>query len=271
MAEDADDKLKTIVEGLLLAAGRPLSLDAIARVFADAERPERKRLKAALDAIADDCRGRGFELKEVATGWRFQVRRELSGWVAKLWEERPSRYTRALLETLALIAYRQPITRGEIEAIRGVGVSTSIVRTLLDREWVRVVGRRDVPGRPALLATTPQFLDHFNMKSLEELPPLAKVKGLEEPGEPEPDLAEELSRQRIVDLPPEDADGERWSEDELLDEDEAVELSRRPLDEILGTGEPDDPEDLEGPEDSEGSEDSEESEEPERDGRTPPD
>lgn len=242
MADDADDRLKTIVEGLLLAAGRPLSLDGIMRVFSDAERPDRQRLKAALAAIADDCRGRGFELKEVASGWRFQVRQELSGWVAKLWEERPARYSRALLETLALIAYRQPVTRGEIEAIRGVGVSTGIVRTLLDREWVRVVGRRDVPGRPALLATTPRFLDHFNMKSLDELPPLAEVKGLDEP-EPEPDLAEELSRQRIVDLPPEDADGERWDEDELLDEDEAVELSRKPLDEILGTEAPGGPED----------------------------
>ena len=201
-SKDIDNKVRMVVEGLLLAAGRPLPLDAIARVFSDDERPDKQELKAVMAAIKADCKERGFDLVEVASGFRFQVRQELSEWIAKLWDERPPRYTRAQLETLALIAYRQPVTRGDIESVRGVSVSYNTIRTLLDREWIRVVGHRDVPGRPALLATTRQFLDYFNLKSLQELPPLAEIKGLIEP-EPETNLEEELARQRVIDLPEE--------------------------------------------------------------------
>ena len=200
-----DSKVKQIVEGLLLAAGRPLSLDQIIGLFADGEQPSRKALQTVMQAIAADCKDKGFELKQVASGYRFQVRQELSEWLTRLWQERPPRYSRALLETLALIAYRQPVTRGDIEQIRGVAVNSSMMRTLLDRQWVKVVGHREVPGRPALFATTRQFLDYFNLKSLRELPPLAEVRDLVA-AQPEIGLAEELAKQRIVDLPDEDTE-----------------------------------------------------------------
>jgi segregation and condensation protein B len=234
---DVDNKVKMIVEGLLLAAGRPLTLDNIIQVFSKEEQPDRKELIAVMDSIAEECDGRGFELKEVASGYRFQVKQELSEWVAKLWEERPPRYTRALLETLALVAYRQPITRGDIEEIRGVGVSSNIIRTLLDREWIRVVGHRDVPGRPAMFATTKQFLDYFNLKSLQDLPPLSEIKDLAE-DEPEFDLEDDLAGQRILELPEEvvDENSIELSESdkaELIAEEEAVALAAKPLDEIL--------------------------------------
>src|SRR6056300_601025 len=170
---------KQIIEGLLLAAGKPLPISKIADVFPEHERPETEELQAAIKAIELDCEERGFELKKVASGYRFQVKQEFGEWVGKLWDERPQRYSRALLETISIIAYRQPITRGEIEKIRGVAVSTNIIRTLIEREWVRVVGHRDVPGRPAMYATTRQFLDYFNLKSLEDLPPLAEIKELD--------------------------------------------------------------------------------------------
>lgn len=168
--------LKNIVEGALLAAGAPLTLDALLALFADDERPLRDELIQAVGSLERDYAKRGIELAEVAGGYRIQVRKACAPWVARLWEERPARYSRALLETLALIAYRQPITRGEIEDIRGVSVSTNIVKTLLEREWVRVVGHRDVPGRPALYATTRKFLDYFGLRSLNELPPLAELR-----------------------------------------------------------------------------------------------
>lgn len=234
---EVDNKVKMIVEGLLLAAGRPLTLDNIIQVFSKDEQPDRKELIAVMDSIAEECDGRGFELKEVASGYRFQVKQELSEWVAKLWEERPPRYTRALLETLALVAYRQPITRGDIEEIRGVGVSSNIIRTLLDREWIRVVGHRDVPGRPAMFATTKQFLDYFNLKSLQDLPPLSEIRDLAE-DEPEFDLEDDLAGQRILELPEElvDENSIELSESdkaELIAEEEAVALAAKPLDEIL--------------------------------------
>jgi segregation and condensation protein B len=178
--EVVPDGLKLIVEAALLAAGRPLSLDALLGLFAEHEMPERKTLRAALDQLAEDYAGRGIEVREVASGWRIQVRREFAPAIARLWEEKPGRYSRATMETLALIAYRQPITRGEIEDIRGVSVSTQIVKTLLEREWIHVVGHRDVPGKPALYGTTREFLDYFNLKSLDELPPLAEIRDLEE-------------------------------------------------------------------------------------------
>ncbi len=181
------ENLKEILEAALLAAGRPLSLDALAGLFDEMERPDRKAMRRALESLASDYDGRGIEVVEVAGGWRIQVRKACSPWVSRLWEEKPGRYSRALMETLALIAYRQPITRGEIEEIRGVSVSTNIIRTLLEREWVRVVGHRDVPGRPALYGTTKAFLDHFGLRSLDDLPPLSEIRDLEDL-DPELDL-----------------------------------------------------------------------------------
>ncbi|MEW8497537.1 MAG: SMC-Scp complex subunit ScpB, partial [Candidatus Thiodiazotropha taylori] len=146
------NRLKQIIEASLLAAGKPLSLDEMVGLFAESEQPEKKRLREVLAEVTEDYDGRGIEVTEVGSGFRIQVRAEFSPWVSKLWAERPPKYSRALLETLALIAYRQPITRGEIEDIRGVSVSTNIIKTLTEREWVRVVGHRDVPGKPALYA-----------------------------------------------------------------------------------------------------------------------
>ncbi len=174
--------LASLLEAFLLASGKPMSIERMAELFEEAERPAPALLRKALEVLDRSCKGRAFELKEVATGYRLQVRERFSPWVGRLWEERPQRYSRALLETLVLIAYRQPITRGEIEDIRGVAVNSQIVKTLLEREWVRVVGHRDVPGRPAMFATTKQFLDHFNLKNLDELPPLAVLREME----PEP-------------------------------------------------------------------------------------
>lgn len=172
--------LKSICEAALLAAGEPLTLDRLQDLFGDQERPERAALRQALDDLAEDLAGRGIELKEVASGYRLQVRQELSPWVSRLWEERPGRYSRALLETLAVIAYRQPVTRAEIEEVRGVSINSTIVRTLQEREWIRTVGHRDVPGRPALFGTTRKFLDYFNLKSLDELPALLELRDLDD-------------------------------------------------------------------------------------------
>ena len=168
--------LKQIIEGALHAAGGPLTLDQLLDLFADDERPPRDDVTKALASLERDCKGRGVELAQVAGGYRVQVRQSVAPWVSRLWEEKPARYSRALLETLALIAYRQPITRGEIEDIRGVAVSTNIIRTLSEREWIRVVGHRDVPGRPALFATTRKFLDYFGLRSLNDLPTLAEIR-----------------------------------------------------------------------------------------------
>lgn len=171
--------LVQILEGALLAAGEPLSVQRMALLFEENERPSKDDIRAAIKLVEERCGDRGYELVQVASGYRFQVRQDLAAWVGRLWQERPARYSRALMETLSLIAYRQPITRGEIEEIRGVAVSTNIIKTLLEREWVRVVGHRDVPGRPAMYATTRQFLDYFNLKSLDQLPPLAEIKELD--------------------------------------------------------------------------------------------
>ena len=175
----SESGLVQILEGALLAAGKPLTVAQIAELFEEHERPENAAIREAMKEIAERCEDRGFELVEVASGFRFQVRQTLSPWVARLWQERPAKYSRALLETLALIAYRQPITRGEIEEIRGVAVSSNIIKTLHEREWIRVVGHRDVPGRPAMYATTRQFLDYFNLKNLDQLPALAEIRDLD--------------------------------------------------------------------------------------------
>jgi len=176
--KNESEQLRQIVEGALLAAGKPLSVQQLRELFDLDEQPAKDLVEAVLGDLQADCKGRGYELKEVANGWRFQVRQELSPWVLRLWEEKPQKYSRALLETLALVAYRQPITRGEIEDIRGVAVSTQIIKTLQERNWVRVVGHRDVPGRPAMYASTRDFLDYFNLKSLEDLPSLAEIRDL---------------------------------------------------------------------------------------------
>ena len=170
--------IKKIVEGALMAAGKSLDINHLERLFEEEERPPRDQLRAALEEIDADCRDRGFELKQTASGYRFQVSQELATWVNRLWEEKPKRYSRAMLETLSLIAYRQPLTRGDIELVRGVAVSSEIIKTLQEREWIRVVGYRDVPGKPALFATTKQFLDYFNLKSLDDLPALGEIKDL---------------------------------------------------------------------------------------------
>ncbi len=162
-----------------MAAGRPLKIDELISIFGDHERPGRDVIRGALDSRREQYEGRGIELTEVASGFRIQVRQEMSDWLSRLWTERPPRYSRALLETLALIAYRQPITRGDIEDIRGVSVSTNIIRTLLERQWVRVVGHRDVPGRPAMYATPREFLDYFGLKRLDDLPSLAELRDFE--------------------------------------------------------------------------------------------
>lgn len=174
-----ENDLKHIIEATLLAAGRPVTSQQLLDLFDERERPTPEQLKAALDQLAADYAERGIELLEVASGWRVQVRPRVADTVSRLWQERPSRYSRALLETLALVAYRQPITRSEIEEIRGVSISSTIMRTLQERNWIRIVGHREVPGRPELLGTTREFLDYFGLKSLDQLPTLAELKDVE--------------------------------------------------------------------------------------------
>ena len=181
-----DQSLVTrIVEAALLAASQPLTVVQLNALFPLDDPAPVGSTEAALQALQDACAERGVELLEVASGWRFQVKADVHPWVARLWTERQTRYTRATLETLALIAYRQPITRGEIEQVRGVAVNSSIIKALEEREWIRVVGHRDVPGRPELLATTRTFLDYFGLKRLDELPPLSELRDI---GELEPQL-----------------------------------------------------------------------------------
>jgi segregation and condensation protein B len=208
LGDTARTSLKCILEAVLLAAGEPLDRAALARIFEDDERPDDAAIGAALAELQEDYAERGLELKEVASGLRIQVREEVNPWVARLWEERPQRYSRALLETLALIAYRQPITRGEIEEVRGVSVRSNIIRTLQEREWVRVVGHRDIPGKPALFGTTKAFLDYFNLPSLDHLPSLAEIKDMDNF---DPELELGLAG---ADLP---THGEEFDDDERAD------------------------------------------------------
>lgn len=168
-------EIKHFVEAALLAAGRPLSLDQIRGLFDDRSVPDKREIRRAIAALTEDCEARGLTVAEVASGFRIQVKAAMAERLSRLWEQRPPRYSRALFETLALVAYRQPITRGEIEEIRGVSVSSNIVRTLMERDWVRIVGHRDVPGRPAMFGTTRGFLDYFGLKKLDDLPPLAEL------------------------------------------------------------------------------------------------
>lgn len=211
------ERLKQIIEGALLAAGRPLGIDQILALFLDEEQPSRDEIRAAVESLQADCASRGVELVEVASGYRFQVKSDLARWIANLYEERPSRYSRATLETLALIAYRQPITRSEIEDVRGVAVSSNIVKSLLERDWVRVIGYRDVPGKPALYGTTKGFLDYFGLKSLSDLPPLAEIRSIEA-------IERELAFGLFDEKPSEEAANEASdeSDDAELAESEAI-------------------------------------------------
>ncbi len=174
-----EEKLIQIIEAALMVAGRPLSVSDLQKLFDENAAPSTADIRDALNEIKNFYEDRGIALKEVASGFEFQAKKEFSAWLAKLWEERPPRYSRAFLETLSLIAYRQPITRAEIENVRGVAVNSHILKTLVEREWVRIVGYKEVPGKPALYATTKNFLDHFNLKSLTELPTLADIKDLD--------------------------------------------------------------------------------------------
>lgn len=176
---DINVEIKRVVEAILFAANRPMTCKQVQQVFPEIEQPEIAEIQATIVSIQEDYRFRPIELKQIASGYRFQVRKELSRWVSRLFEEKPPKYSRALLETLAIIAYRQPATRGDIEDIRGVSVSSSIIHTLLEREWIRVVAHKEVPGRPALYGTTKQFLDYFNVSSLDELPTLQEIKDLD--------------------------------------------------------------------------------------------
>lgn len=210
------EQLKRILESLIMASSTPLNLDRMLAVFPEDQQPDTKALREALAALAEDYAKTSLELKEVSSGFRFQVRKDYAEWVSKLWEEKPARYSRALLETLALVAYKQPITRGEIEKIRGVSVNTQIMKTLLERDWVTIVGHRDVPGKPAIYATTRTFLDYFNLKSLEDLPPLAEIRDLDQingelvfPEAEETEAGDAVdTKETVVNLEVEDAQGD---------------------------------------------------------------
>ncbi len=216
-------QLKKILEAALFASTQPLTLDRLTALFAEDEAPSRDELRAALQALGEECEPRGIELKEVGSGFRMQVKKELGPWIARLWEEKPPKYSRATMETLALIAYKQPITRAEIEDVRGVAVSSHIIKSLLEREWIRVVGHRDVPGKPALFGTTRAFLDYFNLKSLDELPPLAEIRSLEDITLP-PDIEETLAKVMAEHAGADEGDDESSEEiaanDEVEDADE---------------------------------------------------
>ena len=180
----ASTQIAQVIEAALLAAEGPLTVDTLFRLFAVGELDEeegRKQIRLALESLQAECAHRGVMLQKVASGYRYQTRQELSVWVSRLWEEKPPRYTRALLETLALIAYKQPVTRGDIEQVRGVSVSQNIMRTLLERDWIRVVGQREAPGRPSMYGTTKAFLDYFDLAKLDDLPPLEEIKAMMEP------------------------------------------------------------------------------------------
>lgn len=216
------EQLKPIIEAALLASSQPMTVHQLGDLFNEADEVSPELIARALEALAGDCEGRGVELKEVASGFRYQVRQDVHAWISRMWTEKPSRYSRALLETLALIAYRQPITRPEIEQIRGVVVSSNIIKTMEEREWIRVVGYRDVPGKPALFGTTRAFLDYFNLKSLDQLPPLSEIRDMEDPQlrfEQEP-LPVRIARDLPIDP---DGDGDDQAKADNLENNETAE------------------------------------------------
>jgi len=232
-------ELAPLLEAFLLASGKPQSLERLFELFEEAERPEPPVFKKALEILRKSCDGRAFELREVASGYRLQIREKFSPWVGRLWEERPQRYSRAMLETMALVAYRQPITRGEIEDVRGVAVNSHIVKTLLEREWIRIVGYRDVPGKPAMFATTKVFLDHFNLKNLDDLPPLAELREMET--EPELDFDDApvpASLQELADATaePEEPKDETSFHTLLLELDDMEQGIKTDFDDLLRDG-----------------------------------
>ncbi|GLQ94868.1 SMC-Scp complex subunit ScpB [Dyella acidisoli] len=221
------EQLKPIIEAALMAASQPLTVAQLGELFVEEDEVDRAQIAMALEALAEDCQGRGVELKEVASGFRYQVRQDVHPWISRMWTEKPSRYSRALLETLALIAYRQPITRPEIEQIRGVVVSSNIIKTLEEREWIRIVGHRDVPGKPALFGTTRAFLDYFNLKSLDELPPLSEIRDMEDPQLRLDDdsFPPKPIRNLPIDPDAEEIDGETPSDEALTKEEEEETIS----------------------------------------------
>jgi segregation and condensation protein B len=227
----SDHPLSNAIEAVLLAAGRPVTVDQILELFDEHERPPAEDVAAAIASLAERYADSGIELREVASGWRVQVRQQFAGTVSRLWQERPSRYSRALLETLSLIAYRQPITRGEIEDIRGVTVASTIMRTLQERNWIRVVGYREVPGRPELLGTTREFLDYFGLKSLDDLPTLAELQDLDDikvqlelPGDEGAEAVAALPAVAASDEVSDAADDEESSPDDAAGDEQSDEL-----------------------------------------------
>lgn len=241
------EKLQYTLEAIIFAAHAPMPISQLALLFDEKERPSNASIKEALMAIQDAYEGRGVELRELGSGYQFQSRVEYAPWVKKLWEDRAPRYSRALLETLVLIAYRQPITRAEIEAVRGVAVSTNIVKTLLEREWVRVVGQREVPGRPSLYGTTKRFLDYFNLTNLSDLPTLDEIHDLDKAeeklteqldlaigeGEPDDQAAEAAVSEGVISETEAPADEYQEVSIMLVDEDEMVEVREDGKEEIF--------------------------------------
>jgi segregation and condensation protein B len=209
----SESYIKNVIEAALLAAGQPLPLAELGRLFDEERRPSQQQLHAALETLEQEYAGRGIELKQTASGFSIRVRSELAAEISRLWPERAVRYSRALLETLALIAYRQPITRAEIEAVRGVTVNPNIIRTMIERNWVRVVGHRDVPGHPELLGTTREFLDYFGLKSLDELPPLAELRAI---GEVNLELGLAGEESGVAEPPADSAEADETAEDDEL-------------------------------------------------------
>ena len=228
-SENSRPDLKHIIEAVLLASSEPLSHAEIAGLFDESSQPANRDISKALEELNEDCKNRGIELKQVASGFRLQVKQSMQDWIQKLWTERPQRYSRAMLETLSLIAYRQPITRGEIESVRGVSLSSNIIRTMQERDWIRVVGHRDVPGKPALFGTTKAFLDHFDLKSLDDLPTLAEIRDLDS-------LEPELDFQ---DSGPSEADAIDSVTEEIDDEDTVMGDQQESGDEALSEPEDD--------------------------------
>lgn len=238
--------LKNIVEAALLAAANPLTLDQLRTLFGEENPPEKQEIREVIEALRADYEGRGIEIADVASGYRVQVRAEMSPWLAKLWEERPPRYSRALVETLVIIAYRQPVTRGDVEEIRGVSVTTNIIRTLLERNWIKVVGHRDVPGKPAMFGTTREFLDYFNLKKLDDLPPLAELASMDpvslqlELGAPGIPVTEEDQSSLSVDADSDNSLVEADADTDAVDVDPETFVAAAELDAVAGSADVDD-------------------------------
>lgn len=203
-----EEQLKNIVEAIIYASDEPVSINKLMSLFPEEGHPGRDAIKTSVEALQQDCENRSVELKEIGSGFRYQVKQDYAEWVSKLWEERPARYSRASLETLALIAYRQPITRAEIEEVRGVSVSSQIIKAFIERDWVKIVGHRDVPGKPALYATTKGFLDYFNLKSLEDLPSLAEIRDIDS-----------INEKLELDLPGETVKSDGLDEDNVVSDE----------------------------------------------------